>query len=212
MAQAQVLSFSFSHAEVNTPIAVSQAYNQSALMAAALGITVVAAAGDSKQVDTPSNSPYVTAVGGTNVRIDDSAAWLSEQSWIVGGCGRSRIFALPPFQSGITGSGNRSVADVGLNTGIYWVKYLGNWVEGDGTSAATPVFAGLLTVSNQYRKAQGKPVLGYLNPLIYQNASARTAFRDITAMHTGSCAVGPGYDLATGLGSPMAMAVATLIP
>jgi kumamolisin len=212
--EAQVLSYSFSHSESDTPKSVSVINNETALVAASLGISLVAAAGDSIQVDTPSNSPYVTAVGGTNVYIDDTGVWVDEESWPAGGCGASRWFALPAYQAGLGSSGGtqRLVADVSVNTGYYWVKYLGNWVNGDGTSAATPVFAAILTVLNQYRQAQGKPQLGFLNPIIYQVPSARAAFRYITVMNSGGCTVRTGYDQATGLGSPLAMAMATGIP
>lgn len=59
-AKVQVLSDSFAHAEATTPVAVSYSYNESAMMAAVLGITLVSAAGDSAQVDVPSSAPYVT--------------------------------------------------------------------------------------------------------------------------------------------------------
>jgi kumamolisin len=90
--------------------------------------------------------------------------------------------------------------------------YQTQWTAVDGTSASSPVFAGLLTVVNQYRHAHGKPGLGYLNPLLYQNSATRSAFRDITVKGIGGCDVGPGYDLATGIGSPKALEMATLIP
>ena len=38
----------------------------------------------------------------------------------------------------------------------------------DGTSAATPTFAGIVSNLNAWRTANGKPLLGFVNPLLYQ--------------------------------------------
>ena len=54
-----------------------------------------------------------------------------------------------------------------------------------GTSASTPVFAGIVARLNAARLAVGKPVLGFLNPWLYQIKGR--GFTDIT---TGS---NPGY-------------------
>ena len=36
-----------------------------------------------------------------------------------------------------------------------------------GTSASSPTFAGIITLLNDARIAEGMPPLGFLNPLIY---------------------------------------------
>ena len=46
-----------------------------------------------------------------------------------------------------------------------------------GTSASTPVFAGLISLINEARLQAGKKQMGFLNPWIYQNADA---FTDVT--------------------------------
>lgn len=213
-AKAQVLSDSFAHAEYTTPAPVARGYNESALIASALGITVVSASGDSNQVDVPSNSPYVTAVGGTNVELNADNSWKSEQSWGLSGCGLSRVFTLPVWQQDEYSkpNGKRTVADVSAVVGPYWVKYLGKWTYADGTSASTPVFAAVVALVNQYRQAHGKPPVGYLNSLIYKHAATRAAFRDITQIGYGGCATGSGYDLATGIGTPKAAELAAALP
>ncbi len=213
-AKVQVISDSFAHAEYTTPAPVARGYNESALIGAALGITVVSASGDSNQVDVPSDSPYVTAVGGTNVELNADNSWQSEQSWGLSGCGLSRVFTLPSFQQNeySKANGKRTVADVSAVVGPYWVKYLGKWTYADGTSASTPVFAGVIALVNQYRAAHGKPAVGYLNPLIYKNTATRAAFRDITQIGYGGCATTSGYDLATGIGTPKAAELAMAIP
>jgi len=212
--QAQVLSDSFAHAEANSPAPVSRAYDESAMIAAALGITVVSAAGDSNQVDMPSNSPYVTSVGGTNLELNPDGTWKHEQSWELGGCGLSRVFAQPSWQAGLypKANGRRTVADVGVVVGPSWIKFLGNWTYADGTSGSSPVFGAMLLLVDQARKAQGKPPVGFINSLIYQHAATRAAFRDIVDQGYGGCATSAGYDLATGIGSPKAAELAAAIP
>src|SRR6185369_5983532 len=81
-----------------------------------------------------------------------------------------------------------------------------------GTSAAAPLWAGFLALVNQQAAANGKPAIGNLNAILYSigrgSNNYSTVFHDITAgnnTNTGSptnfFAV-PGFDLATGWGSP----------
>jgi kumamolisin len=213
---AQVLSDSFSHSEYDSAASAERTYDDSAMMAAALGITVVSASGDTDQVDIPSASPYITAVGATNVTTASDGTWQSETSWSKTGCGASEVFALPAWQQGVVSGSNgcRAVVDLSISQGPYWIMYQGNWQSVEGTSTSSAVMAGFLTVINSARQAQGKPQLGYLNPLLYQNSATTGSFRDITAagMGTGGCSVGPGYDMATGVGSPEATKMAVAIP
>jgi tripeptidyl-peptidase-1 len=86
-----------------------------------------------------------------------------------------------------------------------------------GTSAATPLVAGMIALWNQQAKQQGLPRPGFVPPMIYATAKSNPgAFIDITqgtnALFGGSCCPArPGYDLAAGLGSPMASQVAVLL-
>jgi len=83
----------------------------------------------------------------------------------------------------------------------------GSWTAGGGTSLAAPIWAGLTALINQYLKQQGLKGVGFLNPALYALGSSQQAnqfFHDITV---GSNLVYPatrGYDLATGLGTPIA--------
>jgi kumamolisin len=68
-----------------------------------------------------------------------------------------------------------------------------------GTSAVAPLWAGLVAVLNQKLGRR----LGYVNPILYtMNQSA--GFRDIITGNNGAFNAQPGWDAATGLGSPMA--------
>ena len=78
-----------------------------------------------------------------------------------------------------------------------------------GTSCASPTFAGIIGLLNSDRAVAGKPPLGFLNPLLYQNADA---LNDCTFGSGGGCFDDsdndngfpslPGWDAVTGLGSP----------
>ena len=143
------------------------------------------------------------------------------------GGGASIFFPKPSWQTGpgVPGDNARHVPDIALNASAdhdgYLVYSAGLQVFG-GTSVPTPVFAGVAALINQYllsTGAQSAPGLGNMNPRFYSLAQASPdVFHDITTgtnIVTVSCpprsrgctsspvgyAAGPGYDLATGLGS-----------
>jgi tripeptidyl-peptidase-1 len=81
-----------------------------------------------------------------------------------------------------------------------------------GTSASTPIVAGIATLLNDRRLNAGKKPLGFINPLLYQMAKDRpNAFHDITVGHNrctlgGTCCkygygATTGWDPVTGLGT-----------
>ncbi len=88
-----------------------------------------------------------------------------------------------------------------------------------GTSAATPLVAGIAALVNQAIESEAatspRPQLGFTNPLIYDIAARQAkpsqyilpqALRDVTTANNdisnvGCCDAGVGYDLATGWGS-----------
>lgn len=86
------------------------------------------------------------------------------------------------------------------------------WDIVDGTSASTPVWAGLVSMLNVERLSKNKPSLGFINPLLYHFASIQpSAFGDITE-GDNNCTMGHccnygypaavGWDPLTGLGTP----------
>jgi kumamolisin len=195
--------------------------------AAALGITVCAASGDSgsgdgmgdggSHVNYPASSPHVLAVGGTTLIgdpgtgvIDSETAW-NEGSGDATGGGVSNMFDPPRWQEqanvpkrfGKKKQG-RGVPDVAANadgnTG-YQIFMNGKNAFVGGTSPATPLWAALIC---RLAQKAGRP-FGLLSPLIYQDQApgkATAGFRDIVAGDNGSYAAASGWDPDTGLGSP----------
>ncbi|HTD11556.1 MAG TPA: S53 family peptidase [Steroidobacteraceae bacterium] len=187
--------------------------------AAALGVTVTVAAGDSgsgdgesgAHVDFPASSPNVLACGGTRLNarggvIESEVVWNETASGdgATGG-GVSTVFALPAWQQGSAvpkspaGSPGRGVPDVSGNadplTG-YAVLVDGTAQVIGGTSAVAPLWAALIARCNQ---KLGRPV-GEPHAAFYQIGIK--AFRDITQGNNGAYTAGPGWDACTGLGSP----------
>jgi hypothetical protein len=107
----------------------------------------------------------------------------------------------------------------------YAVYFDSKWLKGSykkvkygegGTSLATPTWAAIAALTMDSPGCSGTP-LGPLNPLLYQlyGADASVYFNDISADSPsinndwtgamgGKYPVEPGYDMATGLGSPVA--------
>lgn len=215
-----VISISWGSAESTWTAQAMTAFDSAAQDAAALGVTICAASGDSgssdgvsdggNHVDFPASSPHILACGGTSLQTANGAI-TSETAWNDGsqggasGGGFSNQFPLPSFQSGAdiqppTGGG-RGVPDVcgdaDPETG-YSVLVDGQSLVIGGTSAVAPLWSGLIALLNQ---RLGKP-LGFLQPVIYALPESADAFRDITSGSNGAFSAGPGWDAVTGLGSP----------
>jgi kumamolisin len=209
-----VITDSFAHREDAETRVIRDQYDASARMAAALGITVIAAGGDSGQADVPASSPFVTSVGGTVLELDPATGQrLDEHAWVLSGSGDSLSFDAPAWQAGLPITDKRAVSDIGLAGGSrYWVYVFGGWQAYAGTSFGAPVFAGLIAVVNSARGGSGKPPVGFLNSTLYTNAAVQASFLDITAGSTSEHSAGVGWDYPTGWGAPNAEAFAATIP
>ena len=160
----------------------------------------------------PSTSPLVTAAGGTSliaqVVSSTKLKIQTETGWTGSGGGFSNHFFAPSYQT-FLGSPVRLVPDVASDadpaTGVVIVLD-GNQMTVGGTSAAAPVWAGMASLINQARIAAGKKPLGQLNPRIYpilkSAAYTKNFHDDIGGCNPTFCAV-KGYDLVTGMGSPV---------
>lgn len=170
----------------------------------------------------PTSDPWVISVGGTT--IQQSGSQLSEIGWDGSGGGFSRFYATPSFQLGLSASVQQqlnhrrgvpdvsSSADPAIGLGCFFGGLLQQEFVGNGTSAGSPLWAGLTAIANQMA---GHP-LGYLNPALYQIAAGSNYardFHDITVGNNSTSDKGvnvPGYnavtgwDPMTGLGTPNA--------
>lgn len=188
------------------------------------GITFVAASGDGGTVTYPSASPNVVAVGGTSLVLNADNTYNSESSWndsygLTGG-GTSYDETEPAYQMGVQNTGFRTTPDVAYDadpaTGFnIYVNGGTSPVVVAGTSAGAPQWAALFAIADQGRALDG---LGTLDgpsqtlPMLYDLVGTplyNQAFNDVTVGYDA----GPGYDEATGLGSPRAnVLVPYLVP
>lgn len=197
--------------------------------------------------DDPATQPYVTAVGGTTLSLNSNNTYQSEHVWNggffggAGGGGISQFWKQPSWQTGpgtqnSYSNGMRETPDVSLDadpaTGypIYCtagsscsgsggiIGGSSGWLTIGGTSAAAPMWAAMIALTNEEAAQQGKGPVGFLNPLLYKIASSShygSDFHDITppsdptvpsnndelGFNGGAYPVTNGYDMATGWGS-----------
>jgi len=183
------------------------------------GVTFVVSSGDSgAPASYPAASPNVLSVGGTSLYLNSSANISSESAWSGSGGGISSQEAQPSYQRGIvtqssTMRTNPDVAyDADPNTGFpEYNSYSfpsAPWQQFGGTSDAAPQWAALIAIADQGRIKAGLASLdgpSQTLPMLY--ALPASDFHDITTGNsTGSpsYAAGPGYDLVTGRGTPIA--------
>lgn len=198
------------------------AMDQALKYAVAAGVTVFAATGDSGStdclgqisgsaqwepaVDFPASSPYVVAVGGTN--LPDPANPATARAWAHSGGGESQLEPLPAFQSSLrplSRTGGRLVPDIASDadpgTGFDVFDSLqGGWLGPvGGTSLAAPtqtaLFVDTLTAGG-YQSG-----IGDIHDALY--GARAPAFTDITRGSNGDYSAGPGYDKVTGRGTPV---------
>jgi kumamolisin len=168
--------------------------------AAALGVTVLAAAGDhgagdaagdhAVHADFPASSSHVLGCGGTQLQgtgaqIAGETVWNDRDGWATGG-GVSAVFDLPAWQQdvGVPVSLNpdhrvgRGVPDVAGNADSlsgYEILVDGQMGVIGGTSAVAPLYSALVAILN----ASLKTSVGYLNPILYRVRSTEGVFRDV---------------------------------
>jgi subtilase family serine protease len=254
------ISYGACEAAVKPYSAARTLFDREAAAIDALGITIVVAAGDSgsstcahgvnpsrltsydeqQSASWPAVSPWVLAVGGTNISLTPSntiafsGVWndtefLAPYETIAGGGGGVSTTEKRPWWQTASQSANRPLPDVAAfadpapgyaivcSSGVQscpptsgqTIAYVG------GTSAATPLVAGMIALWDQFAKQEKWPKPGFIAPMLYYIANhAPTSFLDITTgtnsvfSNLSCCQAGPGYDEATGLGSPIANLIA----
>jgi kumamolisin len=187
-------------------------------LAAATGITLVASSGDQGSascvnnqgqvldrlaVSYPASSPFITAVGGTNLlltagnTIKDQIVWNDTNIQLAaGGGGLSELYARPSYQGQVVSSNRRALPDVSMLADVapgYAVYCTAApdptcaqntpWHTIGGTSAAAPLLAGGAALVNQDLHRHKREFLGFMNPLLYQvggSSLASSVFSDVT--------------------------------
>ena len=69
------------------------------------------------------------------------------------------------------GRGYPDVVAIGHNCAVYNADGTNKFVGVDGTSCSAPLVAAMFTLMNDHQVANGRPKLGYVNPLLYMLAS-----------------------------------------
>ena len=174
----------------------------------------------------PATDPLVTAIGGTQLTLDDNGNRLADDvvwndGYGAGGGGLSSVFSRPDFQDGVRNvvgrargvpdiSGSAAV-DGGVVVYYSFVNPSSPWHVFGGVSEATPEFAGVVALADQANHGRR---IGDLNQALYR-LNYDTGLVDVTegdntVSFTNSdgntytvqgYSAGPGYDLASGLGT-----------
>jgi subtilase family serine protease len=191
------------------------------------------------EVSLPASNPLVLAVGATTLIADPATGTYISETPLNGqagpsefagasGGGFSHLYARPAYQDGVPGiSAMRGVPDVAgdadQQAGLSIVTAGGGRISvnpDQGTGAPTALWAGLVALADQ----DAHHDLGFVNPAIYRiarGASYHTAFHDITTgsniqtlpypAGTAGYQARPGWDPATGWGSPDAQVLVPLL-
>ena len=192
-----------------------------------------------KEVSLPASDPLVLAVGGTTLTANPATgAYIRETVWntstdfaqpgSASGGGFSHLYARPSYQDGVPGiEAMRGVPDVAADSDaqdgapiVYAVGSTPFIAPASGTEAAAPLWAGLIALADQYAHHD----LGFVNPAIYRiarSSSYHQAFHHITTGNndmtmpypagTAGYRATPGWDPATGWGSPDAQVLVPLL-
>ncbi len=252
--KARVINMSFGAAEVSSTFGNTYGiYDNLFKLGVAQGQTFSASSGDggaypdgstngqsygkTEGVEYPASSPYVIAVGGTNLSADANDNYTGETAWAFSGGGVSQYLSQPTWQNGLVPYGTyRNVPDVAFDAalagGIYmyltqepltlfgftFYVPVNGYVSNGGTSLSSPLFVGTwarLESANNNK-------LGFAPPAIYayaknSNGTLANWLHDVTSGSNGpggsqpGYAAGVGYDNVTGWGSFDIQALNTFI-
>jgi hypothetical protein len=189
------------------------------------GVTYVVSSGDTGGMTIwPAVSPKVVSVGGTTLKISSSGSsvysYSSETGWSGSGGGYSQYEKEPTWQYAVQSTGRRSTPDVSYDanssTGfaVYDTYGYSGWLVVGGTSAGAPQWAGIFAIVNQGRVAKRLSVISNAASDLYALDTITyysTDFYDITSGSAGRYKAATGYDLVTGLGSPKASNLVSML-
>jgi tripeptidyl-peptidase-1 len=222
-----VISVSYGDEESSVPKDYTDRLNIELQKMAMRGISVLFASGDNgvgctsacnQDPNWPASSPYITAVGG----FYGSATNLKGDTISSGGF--SNYYSMPDYQVATVtaylsttpnlppakayNKTSRAMPDVSSYSENVLVFQGGFEEPVGGTSCASPVFAGIISLINDQMLQNSKQPLGFLNTALYKIGKASpNAFIDITtgSNENGCCQGFPataGWDPITGWGGP----------
>ncbi|TWV41292.1 hypothetical protein FRZ03_21110 [Streptomyces misionensis] len=181
------------------------------------GVAITVSAGDSGYgAEYPATSQYVTAVGGTALTTSSNSRGWSESVWNTSstegtGSGCSAYDPKPSWQTD-TGCGKRmeadvsAVADPATGVAVYDTYGGSGWAVYGGTSASSPIVAGVYALAGTPGSADYPAQYPY---------SHTGNLNDVTSGSNGSCTTSyfckatTGYDGPTGWGTPNGTAAFT---
>lgn len=198
------------------PAAITRMNNEMMALGAR-GVSLFFASGDSGFVSAqkyPASSPYVTSVGGVTFGAIFNQGYIGVDSETTGGFSALPVNTAPTYQAdavqhyitkthGARPKSNinakrRCVPDLSAySTGFETIQD-GSTQPIGGTSASTPVVAGMISLINDALIGAGHSPLGFANHFFYQNEDA---FLDVTKGDNGGYNAVEGYDPASGLGT-----------
>ncbi|MFF4898331.1 putative Ig domain-containing protein [Streptomyces sp. NPDC001068] len=174
------------------------------------GVAITVSAGDEDYgAEYPATSQYVTAVGGTALSTSSNSRGWTESVWKTSssegtGSGCSAYDAKPSWQTD-TGCTKRmesdvsAVADPATGVAVYDTYGGSGWAVYGGTSASSPIIAGVYALAGTPGSAD--------YPAKYPYSHTGNLY-DVTSGNNGSCSTSyfctarAGYDGPTGWGTP----------
>ncbi|WP_410591814.1 protease pro-enzyme activation domain-containing protein [Amycolatopsis sp. lyj-23] len=220
-----VISNSYGNAdgERSLPQAARDQFNSMALQAAIQGQTITVSTGDAGNnsgfvgnpaASFPASSPWVVAVGGTSVGLDQNnqptvlTGWensgntQSGSSWAPqkdadgpfasgSGGGASALYDAPDWQAGVVsgGGGKREVPDIAALADSYTGMLVGQTIKGQfriGSYGGTSLASPLIAglVADAQQARSGNARAGLLTPVLY-SLRGSSAITDVTPQKAG---------------------------
>ena len=176
----------------------------------------------------PAGCPYVTTVGGTK-NVNPEIVAHDDRNGYTSGGGFSNYFPRPAYQDsvvpkyvqslgttfeGLYNKSGRGYPDIAAQGFHFLTVWNGTIVSLDGTSAATPTAAAVLSLVNDALLAAGKSPLGFLNPWLY--SSGYKTFTDVTigsalGCNTKGFPAQAGWDAVSGFGTPVSYNLSKMV-
>lgn len=183
------------------------------------GVAITVSAGDSGYgSEYPAASKYVTSVGGTKLSTASTTRGWTESVWKTSstegtGSGCSSYDAKPTWQTDTSCtkrmiSDVSAVADPATGVSVYDTYGESGWATYGGTSAASPIIAGVYALA-------GTPSSSSYPASFPYTKAGTSALNDVTSGNNGTCSTSyyctarSGYDGPTGWGTPQGVSAFT---